>query len=253
MISYYLELIAYKIYAELKAEASRYFLGFAWWIIEPLLYLAAFYSVFHYGLRAGDDSFLAFLLVGLVAWKWFASGVSFSTTAVNQSQGLVNTVYMPKLLFPMFTMGLATVRFGVTLPLLLAALALLGDLNFSHLYWLPALLVLQLLLVAACAILVSVLVPLVPDLRPIIENGLIVGMLVSGIFFDIATFPAEVQTYFYVNPMAVLISSYRDVMINGSAPPLSGLILVFVMSLVVAFAGIGLHRRYDRILPKMLL
>ena len=37
------ELVVYKTYAELKAEASTYFLGMAWWILEPALYLLSFY------------------------------------------------------------------------------------------------------------------------------------------------------------------------------------------------------------------
>ena len=30
----------------LKADAQRYFLGYLWWILEPLLWVAVFYLVF---------------------------------------------------------------------------------------------------------------------------------------------------------------------------------------------------------------
>ena len=55
----YSELIAYKTYAELKAEASSYYLGVLWWVLEPALYLFAFYSVFRWGIRQGDKEFIA--------------------------------------------------------------------------------------------------------------------------------------------------------------------------------------------------
>ena len=31
---------------QLKAEARRFALGYLWWIVEPLLYVAVFYVVF---------------------------------------------------------------------------------------------------------------------------------------------------------------------------------------------------------------
>jgi lipopolysaccharide transport system permease protein len=44
----YLELILYRAYADLKAEAARGYLGVLWWIIEPLLYLGMFSVYFIY-------------------------------------------------------------------------------------------------------------------------------------------------------------------------------------------------------------
>lgn len=38
----YSELIIYKTYADLKAETERTYLGFLWWIFEPLLYMSVF-------------------------------------------------------------------------------------------------------------------------------------------------------------------------------------------------------------------
>ena len=31
----------------LKAEARRFYFGFWWWVIEPMLYVAVFYTVFY--------------------------------------------------------------------------------------------------------------------------------------------------------------------------------------------------------------
>ena len=42
----YLDLIWYKVYAELSAEAARTWLGILWWVIEPVLYMSVFYLIF---------------------------------------------------------------------------------------------------------------------------------------------------------------------------------------------------------------
>ena len=49
----YLELVWYKGLADLQAEAARAYVGFLWWVLEPLLYMMAFYVAFGPGMRGG--------------------------------------------------------------------------------------------------------------------------------------------------------------------------------------------------------
>jgi len=73
----YFELVFYKAYADLKVDASRGYLGTICWMLEPVLYLAAvFYAVFPVISHREEGDFIAFMLTGLVAWKWFASAVA---------------------------------------------------------------------------------------------------------------------------------------------------------------------------------
>ena len=43
----------------LKGEASRYLLGYLWWLLEPMLYVAVFYIVFEKLLQSSIWSSLA--------------------------------------------------------------------------------------------------------------------------------------------------------------------------------------------------
>ena len=45
----------------LKADAQRYFFGYLWWILEPLLWVGVFYLVFEVLLGTGRADFLVFL------------------------------------------------------------------------------------------------------------------------------------------------------------------------------------------------
>ncbi|MBL4567407.1 MAG: ABC transporter permease, partial [Porticoccus sp.] len=86
--------------AELKAESSRSYLGFFWWILEPALYMVAFYIVFALVFQRGGPGFIPFLLCGLVVWKWFGSVVSGSANVILSSSALIRQVYIPKYLLP---------------------------------------------------------------------------------------------------------------------------------------------------------
>ena len=56
----------------LKANAQRYFLGYLWWVLEPLLWVAVFYVVFEVLLKNGRADFLIFLAVGKLTFIWFS-------------------------------------------------------------------------------------------------------------------------------------------------------------------------------------
>ena len=60
----YIELILYKTYADLRAETERTYLGFLWWIFEPVLYMTVFYVFFGLLLGHKTDDFVPFLLIG---------------------------------------------------------------------------------------------------------------------------------------------------------------------------------------------
>ena len=55
----------------LKGEARRYALGYLWWIVEPMLYVAVFYLVFEKLLQSRQPDFLYFLMVGKLVFIWF--------------------------------------------------------------------------------------------------------------------------------------------------------------------------------------
>jgi len=249
----YAELVLYKTFAELKAEASGYFLGMLWWILEPALYLAAFYGIFRFGLRQGGDDFVPFLLVALVHWKWTASAITQGSNSIENARGLILQIYLPKLLFPTFSLATSTAKFALTLLLLFTLLATLGWLHTEALLWLLPLYALHLLFLWGVAASLALLVPFIRDLKPVIENGIIVMMLVSGIFFDIQAFPSEAQTVFYLNPVAVLMTAYREVLLVGQAPAFDDLGYIATFGIVATLASLLLHRRLNRQVAKVLI
>ena len=248
----YSELVAYKTYAELKAEASTYFLGMAWWILEPALYLLAFYGIFQWGTRQGEDDFIPFLLVGLIHWKWTASCLSNGSVSILHARGIIAQVYLPKIVFPVFSLAISTTKFLIILVLMLSVIAYLKGLSISALLWLLPVYMTHLLLLFGLASTLAILVPVIPDLQPIIDNGIIVLMLVSGIFFNIDSFPEDAQFWFYSNPFAVLFSEYRNILLAGLPPKLSSLAYVTAIGVFMSAVATWLHVRLNRRIPRVL-
>ena len=253
MNRHYLDLIWYKSIAELRAEAARAYLGFLWWIVEPIIYMVAFYIVFAMIFQRGGEDFVPFLLCGLVAWKWFGSTVSQCANSIPSNAGLMNQVYIPKYLFPGVVIIVGTIKFLVVLALFLLFLIVYGITPSETWLIVPVILVIQFVLIAAVSGLVAAIVPVVPDIRLILDNVLMLFFFLSGIFFDIKDVPDEIRTILFLNPMAVIIDSLRVALIDNQWPDMMSLGLVFLFSII----GVGvvgrLLKHYDRIYPKILV
>ena len=250
---HYLELVLYKAMADLNAEASRAYVGFLWWILEPAFYMAAFYIAFGTGLRAGGIDKVVFLLSGLVPWKWFMSSVQNGSLTIQNNSGLIQQVYLPKYILPWIVVLTNTVKFFIILGLLLILTVSLG--HSVDVTWLalPVLALVELVVIAALASLTAALVPLLPDLRLIVDNGLIVLMFLSGIFYEVDRLPHRLQHIVRANPMVAVIEGFRSVLVDHTWPDWPGLARATLVALVLYALAFWVLRRFDRDYPKHMI
>jgi len=248
---HYVELVWYKACADLRAEAARFYLGVLWWVLEPVLYMAVFYLVFSVVLERGGEGFVSFLLCGMMIWRWFGSSVMRCANAIPANARLMLQVYLPKYLFPAIVLVTNTLRFLIVFTLFLIYLVLVEQTLSTTWLALPVLMVIQFLLIAACASLLAAVVPFMPDLRILVENGLTLMLFMSGIFYDVSEFPADVRAYFYLNPMVTVIESYRAVLLEGAWPDWSALAIVLLISLLGLATAVYLLTRFDRRYAKL--
>jgi len=247
----YLELILYRTYADLRAEASRTYISFLWWVIEPVMYMASFYVVFSLLLERQTPNFVAFLLVGLIVWKWFASAVVHSGGALPNNAAVMQQIYLPKIIFPLVTNMTDAVKFAFVFVILLVALLIHGGVFGLAWLALPLLLAVQFLLILGVSCLYAALVPVAPDLRIIADNLLLVMMFMSGIFFDASLIPPDYQPYFFLNPMATLIDAFREVLLHGRWPDWSRLVMVAGCGFLLLVVAVLVLTRLDRDYPRL--
>lgn len=240
-----LELILYKAYADLRAEAARSYLGLLWWIIEPVLYLCAFYVLFVLVLQRGGPDFVPAFLCGAVVWKWFDNGIKGGSHAISGHRGLLQQVYVPKFIFPVIAVLGSTVRFLPVFVIFAIFLLVYGMPAQST--WLAAPLVMftQLCLVMALAMLVGAITPFLPDLKVAIDNGMMLLFFISGVFFNINEVQEPLKSYLLLNPMAGLIDEYRNVMIRGMWPNTGRLTVILAFSIAMGGLALALLKRMD--------
>ena len=245
------DIIQYKTYAELKAESQRYYLGFLWWLIEPVIYMLVFYFVFGVLFQRGTEDFVVFLLTGLSFWHWFQSTVIQGVDSLRANHALFNQVYVPKYVFPAVVMLKNTAKFGVVLAVLLLFLLVYGIEPSTA--WAAAIPVLAVggAFIAGATVLVAAITPFVPDLRVLIDNGMRALLFMSGIFYDISSFQTPYKVVFELNPVALLINSLRAVLVRNQFPDWVQLAAIFALAVAMGLVGLAMMRanesRYAKI------
>lgn len=251
-IHHYLQFSHYRAKAELARDASNMFLGFAWWILEPLIFMAVFYFVFGLGLRKGGTDFVCYLLCGLVPWKWLDSTVRTASSSVASSAGLMRQVYFPKWILPVYIILANTYKYLIVLVLLIISLQLING-NISVVWlWLVAVVAVQLFFIIGLSLVCAAFVPLIPDLRYVINYGMTLLFFVSGIFFSINDLAPPIRDTLSWLPSVLIIDFYRDILLFNLSPNLLDIAVVVAQAIGLMLIGCYTLVKLDRYYPRVL-
>lgn len=248
-----LELIWVRASLNLRSEASVNYLSYAWWIIEPLMHMAVYYTVFAFLLNGGADNFVAFLLTGLIPWLWFSKTVSHAMNSVLNGKQLMNQLHIPKIIFPLTCITQDLVKQGIVFCILLLFLLFYGLSPSLNWFSLLPIIAIQFVFILGVSLICALLVPFIRDMSFVIPTGLQFLMFCSGIFFNYKDIPLAAQEYFFINPMAALLSSYRMVLIDGIAPSWALLSYVLGIGVILTLLSLWLYRKLEYILPRVVL
>ncbi len=217
--------------------------GAAWALLQPLLMMVVYTLVFSVFLKirfGGSESpytFAVYLLCGLLPWNSFAEGLSGSTDLIRKNANLVKRVVFPLEVLPL-NLTLVTViqqliGFALLLPL---AYVVSGGLGWALLFT-PVILLFQILFVTGVNWVWSSVSAFLPDLRQATTLLIMLLMFVTPIFYPEDLIPVRFQWLVRVNPIARLVSMYRDVVMAAQMPSLPEILITGLVCLAVFMFG----------------
>jgi lipopolysaccharide transport system permease protein len=249
----YRELIWHKAWADFQSSAARTYLGVLWWVLDPLINMAVYYLVFGVFMGQRQEGFVPFLLVGIVMWRFFESGMKQGSRAILSSSGLVTQVAFHKVVFTFSSMLTQTIQMFFSLIPLALILIIYGVHPSPQLALFPVVLFVELLLIMGLAMPMAALLPLAPDLGNLQDNFLRLLFYFSGIFYTIAHVPANIQPFFWLNPMAWIIHAQRQCLLDGETPDFKVLGLIVCLSLCGIYLGAWITWKLDQIYGKRMV
>ncbi len=246
-----LHVIWYRAMAELRAEATRTYAGYLWWIINPLLMFLVYFVAFKYVLSSRKEHFATFLFTGIVLWQWFLVSVQRCAGSLIATQSLMQQVNLHKAVFPYSIILVNTVKFSVTLLILLCVLVGAGFYPGGAWLALPAVLLVELLVIAAFGCFSAMISPFIPDFQYILMTVLQLLFFLSGIIYELSVLPDRLQLILRLNPMAVVLGEARTVLMHNQFPDWSALLLPIAEAGVVLAVSMALLHRFDKVYPKI--
>jgi ABC-type polysaccharide/polyol phosphate export permease len=235
---------------ELRQKYQGSMLGVAWYVVNPLVLMGAYYFMFGkvFKLQSIED-FPLFLMVGLVVWIFFSQAVLGSASSLLDQGSLIRKARFPREAIPAAVVTVQLVIFLTVLaPVALVTWAVRGSLD-TPIVLLPLILVALYAFVLGCSLAVAVLHAYFRDVAPILGAALLPWFFLSPIFFEpdqIASNDTQRFVLTWLNPVAPFIEAVRDVIYLGDWPDATTLAYVSVAALVVFAGGRALFARMQR-------
>lgn len=231
-----------------REVAGRYrgsFLGLAWSFLNPLLMLLVYTFVFsvvfksRWGISGNESKadFAIILFAGMIVFGLFAENV-------NRAPGLIvsNVNYVKKVVFPLEILPLVSLGAGLFHSLISLVVLLLMQIVVNHfLPWTSVLfpLVLLPLIFASmgAAWFLAALGVYVRDIGQITTMLTTVLMFLSAVFYPVSSLPENYQVWLQLNPLVLIITESRKVLVLGSLPDWRSLGFALIAGFGMAVAG----------------
>jgi ABC-2 type transport system permease protein len=232
------ELLVGMIRKELKVKYKNSILGFAWSLLNPLLYLVVFYIAFTIILRSGIPAFPIWLLSGLLVWNLFSTGLGAATGSVVGNATLVKKVAFPREILPLAAVGSMLVHFFLQSIVLFVVLAIVQwHVAWAYVPLIPLALIALLLVTGALGILLSAVNVYLRDTQHFLELALLAWFWLSPVVYPFQQVAAP----------AGHVSSQRHLFAKvWMANPVTPIILVFQRAI---YARLDNKSAHTQLLP----
>ena len=219
-------------------------LGFAWTLLNPVLFMAVYTLVFGVYLRIGIKSYPVYLLSGLLAWNWFASAIQAGTSAILDGRMYVGKTVFPAEILIFVPIVSNLVNFLISLPFL-AVVVLLFHLRLGlPLLILPLLVIVQALLTAGMLFVFATLNVYFRDFQQLVVYVVMLLFYLTPIFYLAESIPLRIRPIVLADPLAVLMLAYQSIFYYDRFPDLAQFIYLAFATMVVFVAGRAVFIRH---------
>lgn len=251
------DLLIYLVKSGLKAEHRNSYLGYFWWLLDPLLNVLVYYLLVVVIIGRGDtvENYGLFLVIGLIGWRWMNTTVNTSARAIVKHSSIINQVYLPKSIFPLASASTQVVNFLFGLIVIAIFLIASGVIPGWQIIYLPLIIGIQLLFLFALSLFISYICVFVRDIDNILSHVLRVFFYASPIIWEGGRLRNLGPQYSWVvdyNPVAIILESYRAVLMYQANPQFVGLSAIGIFSMASILGMLYFYSRNEHKIIKAL-
>ncbi len=250
------ELLLDLVWKDLRVRYRYAAMGFLWAVIEPLAFtvILTFIFTFVFADRTAPAQltdgppFAVMLLCGLIFWQCLSASLATATTSMVTNKNLVTKVRFAREVIPIAACCMPLVQLAIGFILLLATHLAFGGSVGGTLLFIPMVFIVQFVLTIGAALFLACAHVHYRDVGSLISVLLILGFYASPVFYPLemvrgARVPQWIVTAYMANPMAGLLTCYRQIVFEQRLPDMSLLVWPCICAALAFLFGALLFRR----------
>jgi len=246
------ELIFRFVHRDFITSYKQTILGPFWFIVPPVMTTLVFTVIFGGVAKIPTDGIPKFLffLSGVILWTYFASCLSRTSNTFSGNAGMFGKVYFPRLCVPIAILISNLLNLAIQVVIFFGAyMWFWWDGKTLHPSWwiltLPLLLALLALLGLGVGCFISALTTRYRDMGMVVGFGIQLWMYASCIVYPLSSVPEEYRWLVLLNPVVPIIEAWRQACFGGGVLSWTGISVSVVITLTLCFTGLVVFKRME--------
>jgi ABC-2 type transport system permease protein/lipopolysaccharide transport system permease protein len=233
---------------DIRAQYKQATLGLLWALIAPLAMLAIFTVIFSRTKALGIPGvpYPIFAYIGILCWTFFSQALGTGGTNLMVNHDLMSKTQFPRECFPLETILVTTVNTVLSWIPLAVLFIVYGYAPRATSYWVPLLMLIEVLFTVGLTLAVSALIIQMRDLAQVLPIVIQLGLFATPVIWQFKKVPSQWRIpYGFVSPLGPVIDDARRVMLLGQNPVPGPLIAAMVGTACYLFFGYRIFKRLE--------
>lgn len=226
------------ISTNLRARYRRSTIGFLWTLINPLFTMTILAVVFSTIYKLPFADFGVYIFSGLLPWNLILNSILNGSMSLIAAEGYLKKVYVPKLIFPIATVGVEAANFLFSLTSLFLLALFLGARASWGLLFLPLALILTLLFILGIILIAAIITVYFRDLFHILQIVFVGLFYLVPIIYKKEFFGSDLLIVLQLNPFFYFIQLFQQIIYEARIPDASLWLTCSILMIVSLTIGL---------------
>ncbi|MCM1990271.1 ABC transporter permease [Oceanirhabdus seepicola] len=251
-IKKYREYIKYATKSDLKVQVSSTYLGYFWWILDPIMQMLVYMVFVLIIFKKGEENFPIFIFSAILPWKWFISSIMDSTNAIRSKVGLLRQVYLPKFILPLNKVFVNTYKFLFSFIVLFVLVILFKVPITIHYLEIIIIFIINIIFICSLSLFFAHIGVYFKDIKNILVFSTKLWFYLTPCLYSLDRVPQNLRMLWWINPMTSFIESYRNVILYGKSPYYLMLSIWLIFSLILMHSSLKVLYKHDKNYTKVI-
>ena len=246
------ELLWQMVAREVKARYKQSVLGYFWVILNPLAQMLVMSFAFSIILRiptnaAANIPYSLFLFTALLPWNLFTNSLASAAASLVGSSSLITKIYFPRTILVISTIFAKIIDFIFAISILVIYMIIYQIPITWNILWVIPIFLIQQIFTLGLSLFFAAANLLYRDIQYLLNMILLLWMYATPVIYSADSIPDKYKILFQINPIAVFINAYRQVILGGGEPKYSSLAIGLLVSVITLLIGFSYFKSREKI------